>query len=331
MLSAQEKLSKEEKSRREKNIQAGNPFAQFGYKARIATLSNGKYLEFHDLDSIVTIGTVRWHVYKNEIVGRIVQDSLNPDAQPIGDRAGRWISPDPLSEEFPNWSPYNMCMDNPMRLVDFDGRAPTDVIIGGTNKMNAFLELQKSVSGQLNLTMDGAGKVTYSNIDGVVPNANATQLTSAINDHSITVNVNSTSNNTLVPFGDAFQGNTVTNSQNGNTVSANQSLNPTITERADSFYEKPGANALHAVTEGYQGAKIAQISGVSTPAAVIGSANPVYDVAHATATPQSGPINVAFVNASGAILPTSEGAVHLSIYTQKGNDAMEINSIPIPR
>ncbi|MFY7938244.1 MAG: RHS repeat domain-containing protein [Flavobacterium sp.] len=127
VLSAQEKLSKEEKARREKNIQAGNPFAQFGYKAKIATLSKGKYLEFHDLDSIVTIGTVRWHVYKNEIVGRIVQDSLNPDAQPIGDRVGRWISPDPLSEEFPSWSPYNMCYNNPVKFVDPDGRAASPV------------------------------------------------------------------------------------------------------------------------------------------------------------------------------------------------------------
>jgi hypothetical protein len=126
VLSAQEKLSKEEKARREKNIQAGNPFAQFGYKAKIATLSKGKYLEFHDLDSIVTIGTVRWHVYKNEIVGRIVQDSLNPDAQPIGDRAGRWISPDPLSEEFPSWSPYTMSFNNPIKFKDPDGRAPVD-------------------------------------------------------------------------------------------------------------------------------------------------------------------------------------------------------------
>ena len=133
VLSAQEKLSKEEKARREKNIQAGNPFAQFGYKAKIATLSKGKYLEFHDLDSIVTIGTVRWHVYKNEIVGRILEDSLNPDTQPIGDRAGRWISPDPLSEEFSDWSPYNFVENNPLRLVDFDGMAPTDIVILGKN------------------------------------------------------------------------------------------------------------------------------------------------------------------------------------------------------
>jgi hypothetical protein len=125
-LSAQEELSKEEKERRERNIQAGNPFAKFGYKAKVATLSKGKYLEVHDLDSIVTIGTTRWHVDKNKIVGDIVIDSLNPDARPIGDVAGRWISPDPLSEEFPSWSPYNFVENNPITKIDPDGRASDD-------------------------------------------------------------------------------------------------------------------------------------------------------------------------------------------------------------
>lgn len=121
---SQDELSKEEKERREKNIEAGNPFARFGYKAKVATLSKGKYLEFHDLDSIVTIGSVRFNVYKNQIVGNIVQDTLNPDAQPIGDVTGRWISPDPLSEEFPEWSPYTMVMNSPIRFNDPTGMAP---------------------------------------------------------------------------------------------------------------------------------------------------------------------------------------------------------------
>lgn len=328
VLSAQQKLSKEEKARREKNIQAGNPFVKYGCKAPVATLSKGKYLEVQDLDSIVTIGTMRWHVDNKQIVGHIVRDTLNPDAQPIGDAPGMWMSPDPLSEEFPSWSPYNMCMDNPLRLVDPNGKAPQDVIIGGTNKANAFTELQKSVNGQLNLTMDSAGKVSYSNIAGVTPNADATQLTSAINDHSITVKVNSTSNNSFVPFGDAFQGNTVTNSPTGNTVSANQSLNPTITERADSFYNKPGANTLHAVSEGYQGAKISQASGVSATPAINGIPNPVYDAAHAAATPQSGNIYADFVNSNGNVLPSDVGAVHISVYVTKPGDALEINSLP---
>lgn len=128
VLSAQEKLSKEEKARREKNIQAGNPFVKYGSKAPVATLSKGKYLEVQDLDSIVTIGTSRWHVDNKKIVSDIVRDTLNPDAQPIGDAPGMWMSPDPLTEEFPSYSPYNFCMGNPLRLVDTDGRAPTDIV-----------------------------------------------------------------------------------------------------------------------------------------------------------------------------------------------------------
>ena len=62
-------LSGEEKARREKNIQAGNPFKEFGYKPKIATLSKGKYLEFHDLDSIVKIGSFSYHVKKKQITG----------------------------------------------------------------------------------------------------------------------------------------------------------------------------------------------------------------------------------------------------------------------
>ena len=121
-----EKLSKEEKARREKNIQAGNPFIKYGSKAPVATLSKGKYLEVQDLDSIVTIGTMRWHVDKKEIVGRISVDTLNIDAQPIGDTAGRWMAIDPLSEEFSSWSPYNYGKDNPISNIDPDGRAADD-------------------------------------------------------------------------------------------------------------------------------------------------------------------------------------------------------------
>lgn len=122
--SAQENLSKEEKARREKNIQAGNPFKQFGYKGKVATLSKGKYLEVHDLDSIVTIGSIRFHVDTKKIVGSVLTDTTSLQyARPIGDIASRWLSPDPLSEEFTSWSPYNFCYDNPIKFKDPDGRA----------------------------------------------------------------------------------------------------------------------------------------------------------------------------------------------------------------
>jgi RHS repeat-associated protein len=39
-------------------------------------------------------------------------------------RISIWLSTDPLAEKFPNASPYNYCMQNPINLIDPDGRAP---------------------------------------------------------------------------------------------------------------------------------------------------------------------------------------------------------------
>ena len=189
VLSAQEKLSKEEKERREKNIQAGNPFAQFGYKAKIATLSKGKYLEFHDLDSIVTIGTVRWHVYKNKIIGHLVQDSLNLDSQPIGDRTGRWISPDPLSEEFPSWSPYTMCFDNPIKYKDPDGRAAYSPIY---NTNGTFLGTDdKGLQGKAIVMQDKNFKQNMSHDEALKNNLGAEGLKDDTAKASLVSNFNS--------------------------------------------------------------------------------------------------------------------------------------------
>ncbi|WP_396171198.1 hypothetical protein [Flavobacterium sp.] len=170
MLSAQEKLSKEEQARREKNIQAGNPFAKFGYKAKVATLSKGKYLEVHDLDSIVTIGSIRYHVDRKQIVGNIVIDTTDMYARPIGDTPSRWLSPDPLSEEFPDWSPYTMSFNNPMRFVDPDGMAPTDIVILGKN--NSSLTIKTNlIDVKINagaIVGDLGGNYSFSGNDFVV-------------------------------------------------------------------------------------------------------------------------------------------------------------------
>ncbi len=137
-LSAQEKdsLTQAEKERREQNIQAGNPFKKYGYTPKIATLSKGKYLEWHDLDSIVIIGSVYYNTKTKKITDFVKRDMSNPDAQPLSDIRGRWISPDPLEEEFPSWSPYNFVLNNPLVFTDPTGLAPEwkPVIIESTTK-----------------------------------------------------------------------------------------------------------------------------------------------------------------------------------------------------
>lgn len=337
VVSAQEKLSKEEKERREKNIQSANPFAKYGYKAKVATLSNGKYLEVHDLDSIVTIGTIRWNVARQKIVGDIKIDTLNIDAQPIGDIAGRWISMDPLSEEFTNWSPYTFVNNNPLKFNDPTGMAPSDVIITGTQSAAALQELQKSVQGQLNLVMDQNGKVSYTQVGSGNLSVDAQKLTNAINDHSVTVNVAAENTKFTTTgqlyIGGAFMGNTVTPSANGNTVTANQEINPAVLGAMSTYYNKPGADTLHEVTEAYQGAVMSKASGVSS--GVSGQPSSVYPQAHNAAAPQSGPVNqvvydgnnnVVNQNANGSYPPT---AVRAEFTVQQGNrPATVIQTIP---
>lgn len=158
-LSAQEKdsLSQAEKERREQNIQAGNPFKKYGYTPKIATLSKGKYLEWHDLDSIVIIGSVYFNTKTKKVIDFVERDMTNPDAQPLSDIRGRWLSPDPLAEEFPDWSPYNFVYNNPLRFSDPTGMAGED-----------FIDINKK-TGQITVTpAEGNDQVRLIGEDGKV-------------------------------------------------------------------------------------------------------------------------------------------------------------------
>lgn len=128
VLKTRDSLTPKEAERRRKNIAIGNPFAKQGFYPKIATLSRGKYLEFHDRDSIVSIGSIKYNTKQKKIIDFIEEDLSNPDRQPLGDTHGRWISPDPLSEEFPDWTPYRYGFNNPLRYGDPTGMLEGDFI-----------------------------------------------------------------------------------------------------------------------------------------------------------------------------------------------------------
>jgi hypothetical protein len=100
------------------------PFIQYGYKVKVTTLSNGKYVEHFDQDTIVQIGTVLLNRRSGKIVSFVAYDTTLGEYSLKPELISRWMSPDPLAHEFSSESPYNFGFNNPVRFVDPDGRAP---------------------------------------------------------------------------------------------------------------------------------------------------------------------------------------------------------------
>jgi len=103
-----------------------NPMKKYGYDVKYATLSKGKYVEFFEEDTLVQIGSVMFNTITNKVVSVVVADTLFSEATLDPQVISRWLSPDPLSDEFHAWSPYNFVQNNPIRFNDPTGMAPND-------------------------------------------------------------------------------------------------------------------------------------------------------------------------------------------------------------
>lgn len=111
------------------------PFKEYGYKVKVATLSKGKYVEFFDQDTLIQIGTVVMNRFTKQIVSFITVDTTYSEATLQPELISRWISPDPLAEKYYSFSPYHFSGNNPIRYVDPTGMFFIDYYDQGGSKI----------------------------------------------------------------------------------------------------------------------------------------------------------------------------------------------------
>ena len=102
------------------------PFEELGVKVKVLTLSKGKFCEFFPNDTIFRFGSVMFNHITGEVESVVFDDTLYGEYNLKPDVVSRWLSPDPLGGLYPNFSPYNYAMDNPVKYLDSDGRLIVD-------------------------------------------------------------------------------------------------------------------------------------------------------------------------------------------------------------
>ncbi|NNL91063.1 MAG: RHS repeat-associated core domain-containing protein [Saprospiraceae bacterium] len=80
---------------------------------------------------------------------------------------GRFTGVDPLADQFPGWSPYNYTMNNPINMIDPDGRAPMDVD-DWILRENGNIEYDASVTSEQDVFNKYGGSATYLGSAGTI-------------------------------------------------------------------------------------------------------------------------------------------------------------------
>ncbi len=83
-------------------------------------------------------------------------NSVDYGSRMYDSRLGRWLSIDPLQGNYPNFSPYNFCLNNPVELIDENGKWVRDqngnLIVTIDKQLTKDRNNEYTIRGEIHLT-----------------------------------------------------------------------------------------------------------------------------------------------------------------------------------
>ncbi len=126
--------------------QTPNPFASIKAKQRYATLSNGLFEEMHEAVDTIQYYQALLNTKTKKIIKLLpIEASDEYKVDPVVFA----LSVDPLSDKYPNISPYAYCAWNPVNIIDPDGRYLFGLFGSTTEQRNAAKDFASKTGGEI--------------------------------------------------------------------------------------------------------------------------------------------------------------------------------------
>lgn len=127
------------------SIQAQKPFTELGLdnEVEVITLSNGRYIEHVENDTLRQIGSVMFNMNTNKIEYFIPEDDLEKVRIANRDReVSRFMAVDPLSAKYAYYSPYQFSGNRVIDAVELEGLElkTVKVVIDGWGNGDPYLQ-----------------------------------------------------------------------------------------------------------------------------------------------------------------------------------------------
>jgi YD repeat-containing protein len=139
--------------------QAQNPYAALGIEEQVLHYDD-THKEVFDQDSTKPIGYALYNIKEGILAIFDLQDTLIAAQKIDPSKVARWLGVDPLAGKYPNDSPYNFVLNNPIRFIDPDGRETTTTYVDQDNRVLSVVNDGKTDVVRFNDLCQGTWKGT---------------------------------------------------------------------------------------------------------------------------------------------------------------------------